>query len=214
MMPRWQSGHVPRCGQNQPGGPSVSRTLWLDQHPPLPHLKKTSTASSKCSTSPSRDGPVLPHHSTETGILFPGTSKVMDIFMFYMRKLHKNNPILQSQESLGVWRYNPPLFSQEWFLPHFGRVPVNLNMLRSDSWGSKWTEEKMVDSLWRNTGDMWETEKYFSHQHVRIAKMSTLCFIDICVSSSETSLLFHYFKNSLCFRTIFPSKCKQMPGKI
>lgn len=148
MMPRLLSGHILGYDQNQPGGPPVSGTLRMDQYPPLPHLKETNTASSKCSTLPPRDGPVLPDtECTETGILSPGSFKAMDTFLFYMRKLQKNNTILQSQESLVVWRCNPPKFSQEWFLPHFWRVSVNLDLLRSVSWGSKWTEEKMVHYL-------------------------------------------------------------------
>ena len=48
---------------------------------------------------------------------------------------------------------------------------------------------------------------------MKIAKMSTLYFVNICFSSSDISLLFCYFKYSLCFRIIFPSQCKQMPGE-
>lgn len=53
----------------------------------------------------------------------------------------------------------------------------------------------------------------FHTKCVKIAEMSTLYFVNICFSSSDISLLFCYFKYSLCFRIIFPSQCKQMPGK-
>ena len=49
---------------------------------------------------------------------------------------------------------------------------------------------------------------------MRVAKMSTSYFVNICFSSSDISLLFCYFKYSLCFRIIFPSKgchCRYIP---
>lgn len=74
-------------------------------------------------------------------------------------------------------------------------------------------EQETVDSLWGQSGDEKDAEEHVHTKSTRIAKMSTLYFINICFSSSDISLLFCYFKYSLCFRIIFPSQCKQMPGK-
>ena len=68
--------------------------------------------------------------------------------------------------------------------------PVNPDLLQNASHSAKWTEkQKLMDSVRGCSGGNGMLRNIFHTKRVSVVEMSALCFIDIFISSSDSSFI-------------------------